>query len=294
MYENTPRMKPYMITVSTPDGQVVSHMMAAVRYRASLLPPFLYTHCLVLGEGEYEESEYSKEELFGKMLHSLTRKIQYKVLYVEFSHLSNKMFGYRRFRRCGYFPVHWLNIHNSLHSKSPENRLGDRMARRIRRAYDKGVVTEEIKQEEELHYFSHLLRKHNRLKPKRYIPDDTFFRMMMTTDNGKLFVTKYKNKVIGCCACAYSGNNAFLWYSAFLRKTFAMLHPDILTIWHAIKQAYNSGYDHIFFMDVGLPFQKNPYREFILQFGGKPVSTYRWFRFSTRWINRLLSWIYRD
>jgi hypothetical protein len=47
-------------------------------------------------------------------------------------------------------------------------------------------------------------------------------------------------------------------------------------------------------MDVGLPFRKNSFREFILSFGGKPVSTVRWFRCSIRWINGLLSWIYRD
>jgi hypothetical protein len=47
-------------------------------------------------------------------------------------------------------------------------------------------------------------------------------------------------------------------------------------------------------MDVGLPFQKNPFREFILRFGGKEQSTYRWFRFGIRWINRLLTWLYRE
>jgi hypothetical protein len=45
---------------------------------------------------------------------------------------------------------------------------------------------------------------------------------------------------------------------------------------------------------VGLPFRKNTFRDFILRFGGKPVSTFRWFRCSIRWINSLLKWIYRD
>ena len=47
-------------------------------------------------------------------------------------------------------------------------------------------------------------------------------------------------------------------------------------------------------MDVGLPFKRNRFREFILGFGGKPVSVYRWFRCNVRWINRVLSWLYRD
>ena len=93
---------------------------------------------------------------------------------------------------------------------------------------------------------------------------------------------------------SYHGSDAFLWYSAFRRKSYLMLHPDEVTIWHAIKYAHEKGYDHITFMDVGLPFKKNSFREFILRFGGKPVSTYRWFRCSIRWINSMLSYIYKD
>lgn len=57
----------------------------------------------------------------------------------------------------------------------------------------------------------------------------------MKTDNGKLFLTKYKGKVIGCCACVFSGSNAYLWYSASLRKSYLRLHPSVLTVWHAIN-----------------------------------------------------------
>ena len=39
---------------------------------------------------------------------------------------------------------------------------------------------------------------------------------------------------------------------------------------------------------------ENSFREFILRFGGKPVSTNRWFRCSIRWINNVLKWVYRD
>ena len=47
-------------------------------------------------------------------------------------------------------------------------------------------------------------------------------------------------------------------------------------------------------MDVGLPFRKNPFRDFLLRFGGKEVSSYRWFRISIRWVNRLASWLWRE
>lgn len=294
LFEQTPRQKPYMAVVQTADGRVVGHLLAVVRYRMSLFPPYIYKHCRILGEGEYEDCEFPVNELFGEALRTLTRKLHNRVLYIEVSNLHSKMFGYKMFREQSYFHVHWMSIHNSLHSKPPHERLSEKTKRRIESAYNRGVVTKVVSDECGLKAFYALLKRHNRFKPKRYIPDEKFFRSMMETENGRLFITEYKNKVIGCCACAYSEGNAYLWYSAFLRKSFLKLHPDVVTIWQAIKHAYDNGYAHIEFMDVGLPFRKNPFREFILRFGGKPVSTYRWFRFSPKWLNGIVSWIYRD
>lgn len=294
LYEQTPRMSPCMTVVSTPDGRIVGHMLSVVRYKMSLFPPYIYRHCRILGEGEYADCEYTRNELFDAAIQRLTAEQNGKVLYIELSNLSSKMFGYRQLRMAGYFPVHWMSIHNSLHSKPPEERLSEKMRKRIADGYKRGVETKEVTGEEELKEFVALMRRHNRLKPKRYIPNSRFFEGIMEGGGGRLFVTKFKNKVIGCCACVYSEGNAYLWYSAFLRKSFIMLHPATMTVWHAVKDAYGRGCQHIFFMDVGLPFRKNPFREFILRFGGKPASTIRWFRVSLRWLNAIIARIYRE
>lgn len=290
----TPRMKPYMTVCTDDSGLVLSQLLTIVRYRTSFLPPFFFMHCRILGEGDYAESSYRREDLFGEMLQAITSRLNKTTLYIEVSNLGQKMFGYRHFRQESYFPVHWMSIHNSLHSRTPEERISEKIQQRIDNAYAKGVTTGEVGSKEDFMHFTKLLRKHHWLKPKRYIPDDRFFREAMTTDACRLFVTKFRQHVIGCAACVYSQNNAYLWYAAFRRKTYLPLHPDTLTIWHCIKYAHSQGYEHINFMDVGLPFRKNSFREFILSFGGKPVSTLRWFRCSIRWINAVLSWIYRD
>lgn len=313
LYRNTPRQKPYLVTVETPDGSVVAQLLAVVRYRTSWLPPYLYRHCRVLGEGVYARDDM-KAELFGLMLRALTERLGRWILYIEFSNLSQKMMGYSQFRDCGYFPVRWMSIHNSLHSRTPEERLSEQMLRRINHAYERGIVTDEVQTDEDFRSFMKLLRHHNWTKPKRYIPADEFFRGLqasLTQDdgehqsspipdthhpspNGRLFLTRYHGHVVGCSAVAYSQRQAYLLYAAYRRKSYVWLRPDVLTIWHAIKSSYEQGYEHIYFMDVGLPFQKNAFRDFILSFGGKPTSTYRWFRCSIGWLNRLFSWFYRD
>jgi len=289
------RQKPYMVVVTDGEGRLVSHMLGIVRYRTFLFPPFLLIHCRVLGEGVYyHDEDYPRDQLFGMMLESLTRLLNNRTFYIEVSNLRQKMTGYRQLKQQQYFPVNWMSIHNSLHSHAPEERITEKLQKRIDNARTKGVTTNEVTSEEDFKAFSKLLRKHNLLKPKRYIPDDLFFRKIMEGDDGRLFVTKYHQRVIGCAAVVYSEENAYLWYSAFRRKSYMTVHPDVMTIWDTMQDCYQRGFQHMCFMDVGLPFSKNPFRDFILRFGGKEQSTFRWFRFSIRWVNRLLKWFYRE
>ena len=292
LFRRTPRHKPYMVTVETGGGHVLAQMLAVVRYRSSWLPPFMYRHCRMMGEGVYSD-ESRKAALLGLMLHALTERLGHSVLYIEVSHLSAKMTGYRQFRENGFFPVRWMSIHNSLHSRTPEERISEQMQRRIDSAYERGIVTDEVCGDADLKSFMKLLRHHNWFKPKRYVPAEEFFRGLQG-GHGQLFLTRYHEHVVGCSAVVYSQRQAYLWYAAYRRKSYAWVYPHVLTIWHAIKNSHLLGCEHIFFMDVGLPFRKNAFREFILRFGGKPTSTYRWFRCSIGWINSLLSWFYRD
>jgi len=292
----TPRQKPYMAVAQTADGRVLAHLLAIVRYRASLLPPYLYMHCRIIGEGVYSYShgDYTASGLFGMMIDALNSKLVSRMLYMEVSNLSQKMFAYKELKQRQFFPVHWMSIHNSLHSHTPEERISEKLQKRIDSAYVKGVITDEVKDNADFKAFMKLLKRHHWLKPKRYIPDEKFFEAVRQGGFGRLAVTRYHGHIIGCSAVVFSQQNAYLWYTAFRRKSYAKLHPDELTLWHAIKDAHSRGCRHICFLDVGLPFSRNPFREFILRFGGKPVSTYRWFRCSIRWINTLLSWIYRN
>lgn len=288
LYEQTPRHKPYMAVVTDTDGQVRANLLAVMRIRGSWIPPYLYTHVRIYGDNDNSSDD------FGLMLTALTEKLQNRTLYMEVSNLSKKMFCYRELRSQGYFPVRWMNIHNSLHSRTPEERITERQLRRIENAQKRGATTKQVETKEEFLAASKLLRQHHWLKPRRYLPSDTFFRGMLESGRCKMFITQYHEHVIGVTILTFSGPDAYLLYSASRRKSFAPLHPHAVTVWETIKYAHSIGKEHIRFMDVGLPFRKSPYRDFILRFGGKETSTYRWFRISIRWINHLASWLWRE
>ena len=294
MLEQTPGCTPYMAVAYSKEGTILAHILAVVYRRGSFLPPYLYSCGRIYGEGEYAPGE-SKNDLFGEMVEALTRRLRRRMcLYIEFSNLSKKMFGYRHLRRHGYFPVRWLQIHNSLHSKPPEARISERTKKRIESAFDAGVETREASTEEEVQAFHKVLRRYYRFKFQRFIPRRELFLLLWKSQYCKILLTLSKGRIIGGSALVYTGKDAYLWYMVSRNKTHLIQHPRSMTIWHALQHSHEHGFEHLRFMNVGLPFSKNPIRESILRFGGKPTSTFRWFRFSFGFVNKIVGWFLND
>ena len=174
--EQTPRQRPYMVVVTDKGNRILSQLLAILHIRPTWLPPFILVHCRVVGEGVYTQSDYPADQLFGEMISKLNQTINNIALYIEVSNLSQKMFGYRQLRQQGFFPVNWMSIHNSLHSHAPEERITPKLQKRIDTAHERGVHTIAVSNDEDFSEFSKLLRRHNILKPRRYIPDDIFFK----------------------------------------------------------------------------------------------------------------------
>ena len=59
----------------------MAHMLAIVRYRLTVVPPYLYMHCRILGEGVYSDSltGATPSGLFGMMLDALRKHIGHHV-----------------------------------------------------------------------------------------------------------------------------------------------------------------------------------------------------------------------
>ncbi len=291
MIERTPGQWPYMV-LAYDGGSVAAYMLVMLRRRGSLIPPYLFTQGRIYGEGVYAEG-YDKEELFGEMLRAITRKLVRKMcLYIEFSDLSSKMFAYQIFRDNGFFPVRWMEIHNSLHSKEPEKRLTERAKKHLAHAVKSEITTSVTNDEESLNAFFKILKTYVSLTIRRYIPDQSLFLGLFEGGHCNLFTSKEKGKITAGCICLYSGKNCYLWYLASKKKMHRR-RTNTMTVWTAIKHAYEMGCEHIHFMDVGLPSKKNRFRDFILSFGGKPVGTYRWFRCSIKWVNKGIAMIMR-
>ena len=296
VYGQTPGYTPILVIASI-DEIPIAKLQAVIRRSVRIFPPSLIKRCEIFGAGEYFSDIHPQEELFGLMLEHLTNEVLKDCFLIEFRNLPTALFGYKHFRRNKYFPINWIRVYNSLHNLSPEERLENKRKRQINRSFKYGVTLQEAQSEEDKKTFLQLLKRNYSSKWRKHFPDTKLFQLLTqgsTTGNiSRIFTVKYKNRIIGGSFCMYSCDRAYLCFSFGLRKTFAWLHPNAMAIWAALIDAYQRGYPHFEFIDAGLPFQKVGYRNFILSFGGKQVSTRRWFRFRWEWINKLFTRLYQ-
>lgn len=296
IYEETPGYTPLLI-VASQDGKVIARLLAAIRKSIRLFPPSLIKRCVVYGTGEYMVDESERESIFGEMLEHLTTEVMRNSFLIEFRNLENTMFGYKYFRANNYFSVNWLRVRNSLHNGiNVETRFSPSRIRQVKKGLKNNAVVDEARTAEDIRAFSRMLHHVYSSRIRKHFPNSLFFHHMDTrlihSNQAKIFIVRYKDKIIGGAACIYSGDDAYLWFSGGMRKTYALQYPGILAVWKALTDAQKSGYQHMEFMDVGLPFKKHGYRDFVLRFGGKQSSTRRWFRFRWQWLNNLFIKIY--
>lgn len=296
IYEATPGYEPFLL-VGYIDNKPVAKLLAVIRKSTRLFPPSFIRRCEIYGTGEYLNEEINKEDVFGELLEHLTNEVLYKSFLIEFRNLDNSLFGYKFFRSNQYFPVNWLRVRNSLHSlKSPIGRVSESRKRQIKNGLKNGAETSEAHTKEEVRSLIKMLSKNYSSKLRKHFPEMNFFLTMIQEKRisgiVKIFIVKYRNKIIGGSVCMFSDNNAYLLFSGGMRKTYIKQYPGILAAWKALEYSYEHGYEHLEFMDAGLPFKEHGYRNFILRFGGKQSSTRRWFRFRWIFLNKLLEKIY--
>lgn len=250
----------------------------------------------VYGVGEYFNTERKREEIFNELLTYFTTLYKEGSFLLEFRNLEEPLFGYRYFRQNGYFPVRWLRVRNSIHHEQLDKWMSASRKRQIARGLKNGASIEIASSLEDIRAFFMMLKKYYSPKVHRYLPDFHLFAFFseesFPAGMGKIFIVRYKEKIIGGSVCLFSDDTAYLMFSAGMRKSYPLLYPGVLAVWEAMTYAREHGYSHFEFIEAGLPFKKFSYRDFILRFGGKQLSTRRWFKVRWNWLNRLLIRIY--
>lgn len=295
--ERYSRSKPYML-VAHENGKELAHLIIIKRY-GTLLPPFIGSSYTIYGEGVYCEGCKNREEIYAAFLEKLFDILDILHSYIEIKTIEDPRFAYAILSRHEFIPKRDHRIYISLHSKAPEERLSRSYRTHIRKALERGVTYRPATSPEDINTALHLLKNYYKSKVRRPSPKTKIIQQLLLDEKGcprpeaRLFVVEQKGKIIGCSICTYDGDRALLAYSCGMRKSHPRSYPGIVAVWAAIEDAHRRGCAHIEFMEsrtlMGI---RSGYKNFLLAFGGKQVSTLRWYRFKWNIFNKILRKIY--
>lgn len=294
--ETSKRSQPYMLVAYDNEKQELGHLIIIKRRALPLIIGCRYT---IYGEGVYREGCTDREGIYTKFIDTLFEIAHPLHCYIEIKTIEDPRFAYAALSERQFIPVRDHRIYISLHSKTPTERLTRKYRTHIRKATECGTSCRTAASVEEIDRALHLLRNYYRSKVRRPFPGVDILRQLLTHPDGslrnetRLFVVEQKGKMIGCSICTYDKDRAYLAFSCGLRKSYPNHYPGIMAVWAAIEDAHKNNYAHIEFLEsrtlIGI---RSSYKNFLLNFGGKQVSTLRWYRFKWNILNKILRTIY--
>ncbi len=296
LIEEHTEARPLMLVAYDDEEGELGHLLAVRNRELRLFPPGLHTWYSIYGEGVYSQKCESKQEIFDLLLKKLYTLFDFTHTMIEVRNLGNQSFAYETLSKMNFFPRRDIRVYLSLHSNHHTKRISRTYRTYIRKAQSRGVTFSLATDPEEIVSVLKLLRLYYISKIKRHLPPLPYLKALLIDDGGKLssrarmFVVRYKGRPIGCSICLYEQGRAHLAYSFGQRKSHPLLYPGIMAVWAAITDAHSRGIDHFEFLE--LSGTGSGYRNFILNFGGKQISTYHWQHYKWGWINKFMRQIY--
>ena len=288
--ERTPGYSPFMLVAFEGD-RPIGKLLCVER------KSWFIKRCIIYDTGEYFDKDIRHDLIFDELLSYLTNRNKDNFSIIEFRNLSEALFGYRYFRKNGYFPIRRLRVINSIHHATIDKWMGASRKRQIQCGLKNGAEMGVADDKEQVITFFRMLKKYYSSKVFKYFPAMDFFTALLeqgdgSDEIGKIFTVSYNGKIIGGSCCLFSDDTVYMLFSGGMRKSYPSLYPGVLAVWKAMLYSREKGYSHFEFIDAGLPFKKYGYRDFILRFGGKQLSTRRWYRLKWGWLNRIMEKIF--
>lgn len=295
-YKDISYYKPLMFVVFR-DSEPVAAMFALVMRINRFLYGSAFKRCYISQQPSFYDESVNKIEIFDLLMAALVKELRYSVFFIEYRHLNDAIFGYKGFRENGFYSVKWINVRNSLQRKRKIwDQLSATRKNQVNKARRKGATIEEVTSSDKLREIYKVIVKSrnwkitNKFPPYQYF--ENFFQHYIQKGKGKIFITRYHEKIIGGIILGFEQKKVYVLYSWGKDKSYKILNPTVFTIYSAMEIAEKEGYEYFDFMDSGYLNVKAGKPRFLLQFGGKPQATRRWYRVNRRLVNFFAKKIY--
>lgn len=272
------------------DEKPVASMFALIMRINRFMYGSAFKRCYLSQQPSFFDENANKIEVFDLLISSLVKEVENKVFFIEYRNLNDAVFGYKGFRENGFYSVKWINVRNSLQRKRKIwDQLSATRKNQVNKARRKGVTIEELTSYDKLPEIYKLIDKSknwkisNKFPPYQYF--ENFFNHYITQGKGKILLSRYNDKIIGGIILGFEQKIVNVLYFWGKEKSHKTLYPTVFTLFSAMELAEKEGYDFFDFMDAGYLNVNAGKPRYLLQFGGKPKATRRWYRFNWQLLN---------
>lgn len=294
--KNISYYKPLMLVVFQGEKPVASIFALIMRINRFVYGS-AFKRCYVSQQPAFFDENINKIEVFDLLISSLVKEVENKVFFIEYRNLNDAVFGYKGFRENGFYSAKWINVRNSLQRKRKIwDQLSSTRKNQVNKAKRKGVTIEELTSQEKLPEIYKLITKSKNWKISNKFPPylyfENFFHYYINEGKGKILVSRFNEKIIGGIILGFEQKTVYVLYFWGKEKSHKAYSPTVFTIYSAMEMAEKEGYEFFDFMDSGYLNINAGKPRFLLQFGGKPKATRRWYRFNWRLLNFFAKKIY--
>ncbi|MCB9284856.1 MAG: GNAT family N-acetyltransferase [Lewinellaceae bacterium] len=273
--------QPILLIAKNDAGEVEGSLLGAFQSDGGPVKSWLSRRLIVWGGPMVSETPgVDREQVATRLLQALKKEAKGNAIYIEFRNYFNTEILRKAFETCGFTFRPHLNFLVSLDDEEAvQKRMSSNRRRQIRTSLSAGATIEEPKSEEEVRALYEILEDLYKTKVKKPLPSFELFRQFWASPNGKTFVVKYGDKVMGGSAGpVYRDKIIYQWYVCGDNGSVKGVHSSVLATWAQIDYGLKNGYQLFDFMGAGKPEEEYGVREFKARFGGEEVNYGRYER----------------
>ena len=212
-------------------------------------------------------------ESLRRLLLTAKQKLKNRVIYLELRNYNDYSPFRSSFESSGFSYKPHLNFHVSTPDyETALMQLNTTKRRDVKLSKKVGAEWSESCDPEDLKNYYKLLSHLYKTRIKTPLFPFEFFEKLMQIPFGKLFVVKYKDKVIGGSVCVVlPGRKIYEWFVCGLDGRMKNIYPSTLATWAAIEYASTNDIGCFDMMGAGKPDEAYGVREFKSKFGGELI-----------------------
>lgn len=272
------------VLIAAADENEINGILSVVIIKEPGIKGYFSRRCIVWGGPIYNDIGTAES-----LIKRLNVEIGEKTIYTEFRNLFDLKDISASLSQLNFNYIDWLNnVVTIVDNETNMKILNESKRRQLKKSIKAGASIEIAKSLDEVAQFYLLLKELYKLKIKKPLPGFAFFKLFLESSHlGKIFIIKYKDKIIGGSICPVFKDKIYEWYVCGVDRKYKDVYPSLLATWAPIQYAAENRLKYFDFMGAGSPTDDYGVREFKTQFGGVEVRYGRYLKINTPLLYKL-------